>query len=280
MEELKKIRRVVERELGEPPAETLLVVDGTTGQNAISQAKLFNAAAELTGIVVTKLDSTAKGGVLVAIVDELEVPMKLVGLGETPDALQPFVAVRVHRSTFRRIAREECRNQCGTLHLRMSPESVTRTISTKERKDDGSTRRTATRPEQCPGPDRAPVRQRLDHARWAIFRNACRSRSFPPDRSRSISRWASAACRADASSKSTAPKSSGKTTLALHAIAEAQKTRRHGGIHRRRARARSQLRAALGVDLENLLVSQPDNGEQALEIAEMLIKLATPSTSS
>lgn len=92
MEELKKIRRVVERELGEPPAETLLVVDGTTGQNAISQAKLFNATAELTGLVITKLDSTAKGGVLVAIVDELEVPIKFVGLGETPDALRPFVA--------------------------------------------------------------------------------------------------------------------------------------------------------------------------------------------
>lgn len=91
MEELKKIRRVVERELGEPPAETLLVVDGTTGQNAISQAKLFNAATQLTGIVITKLDSTAKGGVLVAIVDELEVPIKFVGLGETPDALRPFV---------------------------------------------------------------------------------------------------------------------------------------------------------------------------------------------
>ena len=92
MEELKKIRRIVERELGEPPAETLLVVDGTTGQNAISQAKLFNATAELTGIVVTKLDSTAKGGVLVAIVDELEVPIKFIGLGETPDALRPFDA--------------------------------------------------------------------------------------------------------------------------------------------------------------------------------------------
>ena len=92
MEELKKIRRVVERELGEPPAETLLVVDGTTGQNAISQAKLFNAATELTGLVITKLDSTAKGGVLVAIVDQLELPIKFVGLGETPDALQPFVA--------------------------------------------------------------------------------------------------------------------------------------------------------------------------------------------
>ena len=91
MEELKKIRRVVERESGEAPAETLLVVDGTTGQNAISQAKLFNAATQLSGIVVTKLDSTAKGGVLVAIVDELEVPVKFVGLGESADALQPFV---------------------------------------------------------------------------------------------------------------------------------------------------------------------------------------------
>jgi fused signal recognition particle receptor len=91
MEELKKMRRVIERELGEPPAETLLVVDGTNGQNAISQAKLFHAATELTGIVITKLDSTAKGGVLVAIVDELEVPIKFVGLGEGTDDLRPFV---------------------------------------------------------------------------------------------------------------------------------------------------------------------------------------------
>jgi fused signal recognition particle receptor len=91
MEELKKIRRVIERELGEPPAETLLVVDGTNGQNAVSQAKLFNAATKLTGVVITKLDSTAKGGVLVAIVDELEVPIKLVGLGEGPEDLRPFI---------------------------------------------------------------------------------------------------------------------------------------------------------------------------------------------
>src|SRR5580698_2982160 len=91
MEELKKIHRVIERELGEPPAETLLVVDGTNGQNAISQAKLFNAATNLTGIAITKLDSTAKGGVLVAIVDELEIPIKLVGLGEGADDLRPFV---------------------------------------------------------------------------------------------------------------------------------------------------------------------------------------------
>jgi len=91
MEELKKIHRVIERELGRPPSETLLVVDGTTGQNAISQARLFNETATLTGVVVTKLDSTAKGGVLVAIVDTLEVPIKFIGLGESPDDLRPFV---------------------------------------------------------------------------------------------------------------------------------------------------------------------------------------------
>lgn len=91
MEELKKMRRIIEREIGGPPAETLLVVDGTTGQNAVSQAKLFHETTSLSGVVVTKLDSTAKGGVLVAIVDTLEVPIKFVGLGETADALRPFV---------------------------------------------------------------------------------------------------------------------------------------------------------------------------------------------
>jgi fused signal recognition particle receptor len=90
MEELRKMRRVIERELGEPPAETLLVVDGTTGQNAVSQARLFHEATQLTGVVITKLDSTAKGGVLVAIVDALEVPIKFVGLGESIEALRPF----------------------------------------------------------------------------------------------------------------------------------------------------------------------------------------------
>jgi fused signal recognition particle receptor len=100
MEELKKMRRVIERELGEPPAETLLVVDGTNGQNAISQAKLFNEATELTGIVITKLDSTAKGGVLVAIVDELEVPIKFVGLGEGLDDLQRFAPAEFIEALF------------------------------------------------------------------------------------------------------------------------------------------------------------------------------------
>lgn len=90
MEELKKMRRIIERETGAPPDETLLVVDGTTGQNAISQAKLFNETTALTGVIVTKLDSTAKGGVLVAIVDTLVVPIKFIGLGEGIDELRPF----------------------------------------------------------------------------------------------------------------------------------------------------------------------------------------------
>lgn len=90
MEELRKMRRVIERELGEPPAETLLVLDGTTGQNAVSQARLFNEATALTGVVMTKLDSTAKGGVLLAVVDAVEVPIKFVGLGESVEALRPF----------------------------------------------------------------------------------------------------------------------------------------------------------------------------------------------
>ncbi len=100
MEELKKMRRIIERELPGQPSETLLVLDGTTGQNAISQAKLFHAATKLTGIVVTKLDSSAKGGVVVAVVDELEVPVKLIGLGESIDALRPFEAAAFVEALF------------------------------------------------------------------------------------------------------------------------------------------------------------------------------------
>jgi fused signal recognition particle receptor len=100
MEELKKMRRVIEREMGAPPAETLLVVDGTTGQNALSQAKLFNEATQLTGIIVTKLDSSAKGGVLVGIVDQLTVPIKFIGLGEGVDALAPFDPAEFTKALF------------------------------------------------------------------------------------------------------------------------------------------------------------------------------------
>jgi fused signal recognition particle receptor len=100
MEELKKMRRVIERETGAPPAETLLVLDGTTGQNALSQAKLFNEATQLTGVIVTKLDSTAKGGVLVGIVDQLTVPIKYIGLGEGADALAAFDPDEFTRALF------------------------------------------------------------------------------------------------------------------------------------------------------------------------------------
>jgi len=90
MEELKKIRRVTERELGREAEETLLVLDATTGQNGISQAKNFMNAVPLTGISLAKLDGTARGGIVITIADELKLPIKLVGLGEKPDDLELF----------------------------------------------------------------------------------------------------------------------------------------------------------------------------------------------
>jgi fused signal recognition particle receptor len=92
MEELKKINRVVEKRLGRPIDERLLVLDGTTGQNAISQAKLFHEAVSVTGIVVTKLDGTAKGGAVIQIASELKLPIKLIGVGERADDLRAFKA--------------------------------------------------------------------------------------------------------------------------------------------------------------------------------------------
>ena len=90
MEELKKLTRVIERELPGPIDESLLVLDSTTGQNAVRQAAQFKEAANITGIVLTKLDGTAKGGVVVSIKNELGIPVKLVGVGEGIDDLQPF----------------------------------------------------------------------------------------------------------------------------------------------------------------------------------------------
>lgn len=90
MEELKKIARVVGRELPGAPHETLLVLDATTGQNALSQAKLFGEAVPLTGVVLAKLDSTAKGGVIVGIAERLKLPVRFVGLGEEISDLQAF----------------------------------------------------------------------------------------------------------------------------------------------------------------------------------------------
>ena len=90
MEELKKMRRVIAREEPGAPHETLLVLDATTGQNAVQQAKAFGAAADVTGIVLTKLDSTAKGGVVISISRELNIPVKLIGVGEQVEDLRPF----------------------------------------------------------------------------------------------------------------------------------------------------------------------------------------------
>ena len=90
MEELAKVRRVIAGKLEGAPHETLLVLDATTGQNGLRQAKLFDEAVGLTGVALTKLDGTAKGGVAVAVTQELGLPVKLVGVGETLDDLQPF----------------------------------------------------------------------------------------------------------------------------------------------------------------------------------------------
>ncbi len=90
MRQLAKLRAVLERKIPGAPHETLLVVDATSGQNAIRQAELFSKAAAVTGIFLAKLDGTAKGGVVVAIHDELGIPVKLVGIGETPQDVQPF----------------------------------------------------------------------------------------------------------------------------------------------------------------------------------------------
>jgi fused signal recognition particle receptor len=90
MEELNKIFRVIRREVPEAPHEVLLVLDATTGQNALQQAKLFGEKTGVTGLVLTKLDGTAKGGIVIAIRQEMELPVKMVGLGEKIDDLQPF----------------------------------------------------------------------------------------------------------------------------------------------------------------------------------------------
>lgn len=90
MKEIGKVRKVIERELPGAPHEVLLVLDATTGQNAISQAKLFGEATGVSGIILTKLDGTAKGGIVIAVAKELDIPVKLVGIGETLEDLRDF----------------------------------------------------------------------------------------------------------------------------------------------------------------------------------------------
>jgi fused signal recognition particle receptor len=100
IEELKKIRRVITREQPDAPHETLLVLDATTGQNGLQQARVFKEAADITGIVLTKLDGTAKGGVIIGIQEELGVPVKYIGVGEEVEDLQPFDPASFARALF------------------------------------------------------------------------------------------------------------------------------------------------------------------------------------
>ena len=90
MAELSKIRRVIQKELPEAPHETFLIIDATTGQNGVIQAKAFSEVTHLTGVVITKMDGTSKGGIILAIRDEIGVPVRFIGLGEKMDDLEEF----------------------------------------------------------------------------------------------------------------------------------------------------------------------------------------------
>jgi fused signal recognition particle receptor len=90
MAELEKVRRVIAKQIPEAPHETLLTVDATTGQNGLRQAQMFSQAVGVTGLVLTKLDGTAKGGIALAIAAELGIPVKLIGIGEQLEDLRPF----------------------------------------------------------------------------------------------------------------------------------------------------------------------------------------------
>jgi fused signal recognition particle receptor len=100
MEELKKVKRIIARECPGAPHEVLLVLDATTGQNAISQAKLFNEAIGVTGIALTKLDGTAKGGIIIGITEELKIPVRYIGVGEGMDDLREFNASEFVQALF------------------------------------------------------------------------------------------------------------------------------------------------------------------------------------
>ncbi|MEI8290908.1 MAG: signal recognition particle-docking protein FtsY [Verrucomicrobiota bacterium] len=100
MQELHKLHRVIGKQLAGAPHEVLLVLDGSTGMNALNQAREFNKAVPLTGLIVTKLDGTSKGGMVVAIQKELGLPIKFIGLGEQPDDLQPFDAKQFAQALF------------------------------------------------------------------------------------------------------------------------------------------------------------------------------------
>jgi fused signal recognition particle receptor len=100
MNELAKVRRVIDKQLPGAPHETLLVIDATTGQNGLRQAQVFAEAVEVTGVVLTKLDGSAKGGIVIAIREELGIPIKLIGAGERLEDLRPFDPDEFARALF------------------------------------------------------------------------------------------------------------------------------------------------------------------------------------
>ena len=137
MDELNKISRIIERELPEADKEVLLVLDATTGQNAVSQARLFKEAAGITGIVLTKLDGTARGGVVIAIRDELQIPVKYIGVGEGIDDLQLFNAEAFADALFSELADEEAteevvETEADEALAQAEEASETETIETEE----------------------------------------------------------------------------------------------------------------------------------------------------
>jgi fused signal recognition particle receptor len=103
MDELKKMKRVISKALPGAPHEILLVLDANTGQNAINQARMFHEALGITGLVMTKLDGTAKGGVIVGVCDELKLPVRYIGIGEQLDDLRPFKAEDFVNALFDRV---------------------------------------------------------------------------------------------------------------------------------------------------------------------------------
>lgn len=124
MEELRKIYRILEKEYPEAYLETLVVLDGTTGQNALVQARQFAEVANVTGIILTKLDGTAKGGIAVAIQSELKVPVKYIGVGETIEDLQKFNSEEFVNALF-----DVNMEDIGELHL---PENEQQTDTQEE----------------------------------------------------------------------------------------------------------------------------------------------------
>ena len=107
MDELSKINRIIDRELPDCDKEVLLVLDAATGQNAVNQAREFKNAADITGIILTKLDGTARGGVVLAIREDLGLPVKFIGVGEQIDDLQPFHAEEFARALFEEGLKDE-----------------------------------------------------------------------------------------------------------------------------------------------------------------------------